>query len=106
MRVWVICFVLFFGAAEFYQWMQGLTLPLPFFIVLGGLLAIASNSDKWGFTRQGIRLTQSGSTQSPPIETQNPPIPITSAPSSPVSFTIRKRKSATLPIVNQEKGAS
>jgi hypothetical protein len=105
MRVWVICFVLFFGAAEFYQWVQGLTLPLPFFVVLGGLLAIASNADKWGFTRQGIRLTQSGA-QPPLMETQNPPTPITSAPNSPVSFTIRKRKSATLPIVNQEKGAS
>jgi hypothetical protein len=101
MRVWVICFVLFFGAAEFYQWVQGLTLPLPFFIVLGGLLAIASNSDKWGFTKQGIRPAQS-----PPIAPQNPPTPITSAPNAPVSFTIRKRKSATLPIVNQEKGAS
>jgi hypothetical protein len=104
MRVWVICFVLFFGAAEFYQWVQGLTLPLPFFIVLGGLLAIASNADKWGFTKQGIRLTQSAS--APPIETQNPVTPIASAPNSPVSFTIRKRKSANLPIVNQEKGAS
>jgi hypothetical protein len=100
MRVWVICFVLFFGAAEFYQWVQGLTLPLPFFIVLGGLLAIASNSDKWGFTRQGIRPVSS-----PPVASPNP-TPIASAPNAPVSFTIPKRKSATLPVINQEKGAS
>jgi hypothetical protein len=101
MRVWVICFVLFFAAAEFYQWVQGLTLPLPFFIVLGGLLAIASNSDKWGFTKQGIRPISSSPPVAPPNST-----PIASAPNAPVSFTIRKRKSATPPAINQEKGAS
>jgi hypothetical protein len=98
MRVWGVCFVLFFGAAEFYQWMQGLTLPLPFFIALGGLLAIASNADKW---RNLIRPVQSAS----PTALPEPQIPLTAAPNNPVSFTIRKRKSAILPVIDQDKGA-
>lgn len=44
MQVWIVCFVLFFGAAELYQWIQGITLPLPVFAVAGALLAVASNS--------------------------------------------------------------
>lgn len=98
MRVWGVCFVLFFGAAEFYQWMQGLTLPLPFFIALGGLLAIASNADKWRI------FTRPVSSVAPATFPEPQPTPITAA-SNPVSFTIRKRKSAILPVINQEKGA-
>lgn len=47
MQVWVVCFVVFFGAAELYQWLQGISLPLPVLVIAGALLAIASNSDKW-----------------------------------------------------------
>lgn len=46
MQVWVVCLVLFFGAAEFYQWARGMTLPLPILIAAGMLLAIASNTSK------------------------------------------------------------
>jgi hypothetical protein len=99
MRVWGFCFVLFFGAAEFYQWMQGLTLPLPFFIALGGLLAIASNADKW---RNLARPVPSASLTA---FTEPQPVSLTAAPNIPVSFTIRKRKSAILPVIDQEKGA-
>jgi hypothetical protein len=99
MRLWGVCFVLFFGIAEFYQWMQGLTLPLPFFIVLGGLLAIASNADKWHIL---IRPVQSAL---PTAFPEPQPTPIAAAPNNPVSFTIRKRKSTVLPVINQEKGA-
>jgi hypothetical protein len=44
MRVWAICVVVLFGAAELYQWIEGLTLPLPVLIGAGALLAIVSNS--------------------------------------------------------------
>lgn len=44
MQVWIICFVLFFAAAELYQWLQGMTLPLPVFVIAGALLAVASNT--------------------------------------------------------------
>jgi hypothetical protein len=99
MQVWVICFVVFFGAAELYQWVRGLTLPLPVFIVLGGLLAIASNADQWGI----LRRPQSVTSSTPPVPT--PPISMASSPNATVSFTISKRKSPSLPIVNEEKGA-
>jgi len=46
MRVWLISFLLLFGAAELYQWAQELTLPMPIFILGGAFLAIASNYDK------------------------------------------------------------
>jgi len=98
MRVWGVCFVLFFGAAEFYQWMQGLTLPLPFFIALGGLLAIASNTDKWRILTRPVQSAPSTVLPKPQ------PTPIPAAP-NPVSFTIPKRKSAILPVLNPEKGA-
>jgi hypothetical protein len=99
MRVWVMCFVVFFGAAELYQWVRGLTLPLPVFVVLGGLLAIASNADRWGILRRSPSVTP----VTPPVPT--PPISMAPSPNAPVSFTIPKRKSPSLPIVNEEKGA-
>lgn len=46
MRVWLTCFVLLFGAAELFQWMQHLSLPMPVFILGGLFLAVASNYDK------------------------------------------------------------
>ncbi|MBD1996699.1 hypothetical protein H6G00_08725 [Leptolyngbya sp. FACHB-541] len=46
MHVWAAFFVIFLGMIELYQWLQGLTLPLPTLIVAGVLLAIASNRNK------------------------------------------------------------
>lgn len=44
MQVWIVCSVVFFVAAELYQWLQGITLPMPVFVVAGALLAVASNA--------------------------------------------------------------
>lgn len=46
MKIWATSFVVLFGLAELYQWLKHLSLPLPFFILSGALLAIVSNSDK------------------------------------------------------------
>ncbi len=46
MRVWLTSFILLFGAAELFQWMREITLPMPIFILGGAFLAIASNYDK------------------------------------------------------------
>ena len=46
MKVWLSCFFVLFAVAEFYQWAQQLTLPLPFYIFAGAVLAVASNTDK------------------------------------------------------------
>jgi hypothetical protein len=91
MRVWIICFVVFFGAAEFYQWVAGLTLPLPVFIALGGVLAIASNSDKWGILPRTNQQVQSAPPEMSSKDAAQAP-PISSKPST-VSFLISKRKS-------------
>jgi hypothetical protein len=46
MQVWIVCCLVFFGAAELYQWLQGVTLPMPVFVITGALLAVASNASK------------------------------------------------------------
>ncbi len=46
MKVWLSCFLGLFAIAEFYQWAQKVTLPLPFYIACGAVLAVASNTDK------------------------------------------------------------
>lgn len=51
-RVWVVCFVVFFGSAELYQWVQGITLPMPVMVIAGVLLAIAANTDQ--FPRKSV----------------------------------------------------
>lgn len=46
MKVWLSCFFILFAIAELYQWAQHVTLPLPFYILCGAVLAVASNADK------------------------------------------------------------
>ncbi len=46
MKVWLSCFLILFAIAELYQWAQHVTLPLPFYILCGAVLAVASNTDK------------------------------------------------------------
>ncbi|WP_038021033.1 hypothetical protein [Synechocystis sp. PCC 7509] len=46
MKVWLSCFLVLFAIAELYQWAQNVTLPLPFYILGGAVLAVASNTDK------------------------------------------------------------
>lgn len=43
MRVWIASFLVLFGTAEVYQWVEHFTLPLPIYILGGAFLAIASN---------------------------------------------------------------
>ena len=46
MKVWLSCFFVLFAIAEFYQWAQYVSIPLPFYIFGGAVLAVASNTDK------------------------------------------------------------
>jgi hypothetical protein len=46
MKVWLSCFFVLFAIAECYQWAQHITIPLPFYILAGAVLAAASNADK------------------------------------------------------------
>ena len=46
MKVWLSCFLVLFAIAECYQWAQHITIPLPFYILGGAVLAVASNADK------------------------------------------------------------
>lgn len=80
MRVWAACVVLFFGVAEAYQWMQGLTLPLPVVAVAGLLLAIVSNLD-----RDTVALAPVDVSASASVPASIPPSVPTSAPASPQS---------------------
>ncbi|QSJ14688.1 hypothetical protein JYQ62_22635 [Nostoc sp. UHCC 0702] len=46
MRVWLACFLVLFALAEFFDWLQEFSLPLPIYILGGAFLAVASNYDK------------------------------------------------------------
>lgn len=46
MKVWLSCFFILFAIAECYQWAQHVTIPLPFYILCGAVLAVSSNADK------------------------------------------------------------
>jgi hypothetical protein len=68
MQVWVVCVLAFFGMAELYQWLHGITLPMPVFVIAGALLAVASNANKvW------------------PKSLEVPAVPPSSAPVSPIA---------------------
>jgi len=43
MKIWLVSFLILFVLVEFYQWFQSLKVPLPFMLVAGAVLAIASN---------------------------------------------------------------
>ncbi len=84
----LICFLVFFALSQVFQWAQEITLPLPFFILGGAVLAIASNFDR----RAGFpfNLLDSLTPEAPPIGP--PTIAQSSTPKFPqeISFTIRK----------------
>ncbi|BAU10453.1 hypothetical protein LEP3755_09370 [Leptolyngbya sp. NIES-3755] len=84
----IVCFVLFFLLSQVFQWAQEITLPLPFFVLGGALLAIASNFDR----RAGFpfNLINPPTPEAPTIEP--PTIAQSSTPKFPreISFTIRK----------------
>ncbi|MBD1845575.1 hypothetical protein H6F89_19610 [Cyanobacteria bacterium FACHB-63] len=84
----LICFLVFFALSQAFQWAQELTLPLPFFILAGAALSIASNFDRRaGFPFNLIHFPKS---EAPPVE----PTMIAQSPTQKfpreVSFTIRK----------------
>jgi hypothetical protein len=43
MKLWIATFILLFAIAQFLEWLQKFSLPLPIYILGGALLAIASN---------------------------------------------------------------
>lgn len=92
MRVWLISFVLLFGAAELYQWARELILPMPIFILGGAFLAIASNYDK--LQNLPIHIDYKPPNDPPKSVTPGTTSPIATQPKSqtsqPVSFEIRR----------------
>lgn len=99
MRIWAVCVVTFFGAAELYQWVQGLTLPLPIYGVAGLLLAVASNADRlpWPQPRQSLHVDPSQSANAPSLLSP-------SAVTPPISAQPAERKTPQLP--NLQKTAA
>lgn len=90
LQVWLVCSVVFFVAAELYQWIQGVTLPMPIFAIAGTLLAVASNTQIWLQKRSPLQPAPSHPPQSdsPLIEptvsnwTETEPSPLKAASSS------------------------
>ncbi|MFP4135390.1 MAG: hypothetical protein ACLFQP_12700 [Halothece sp.] len=63
LRFWLVCFGLLFVLVELWQWLRELTLPLPFCILGGVALAIASNVS---FTKTSANSDQISSLRLPP----------------------------------------
>ncbi|MEX0270934.1 hypothetical protein AB3R30_17465 [Leptolyngbyaceae cyanobacterium UHCC 1019] len=100
MQLWLTSFVLLFGAVEFWQWVQQVSLPMPFFVLGGALLAIASNYDKFSklpfhldsqaLDPQTKQATVTQANQAAiPANPQKPSVK-SSVRSSPISFEIQK----------------
>ena len=112
MYVWLVCFVVLFGLAELYPWVQGVVLPFPLMLLAGVGLAIASNlsaSNLSGSNLSASHLSGSNLNQrsglsepsTPPPQVPAPAVPsphsqtlpralTTSPPPDTISFTIRK----------------
>jgi hypothetical protein len=72
MRVWTVCFVVFFILTELYQWLEGVALPLPMFVGAGALLAIASNAGNWKTLSAAV--TQPSTVQPSTVQAESAPM--------------------------------
>lgn len=70
MKIWLVSFLILFVLVEFYQWFQSLRVPLPFMLVAGAALAIASNllGSRW-------KPLDNSQDSSPPQTTDSDPFP-------------------------------
>lgn len=100
MQLWLTSFIVLFGVAELWQWVQQASLPTPFFVLGGALLAIASNYDKlsklpFHLDHQALdpHTKQATTTQANPAAIPTTPQKAFVKPSvrpSPISFEIQK----------------
>ncbi len=60
----IVTILVLFVGVEFFQWLRGVILPLPLYVLGGAFLAIASNYEK-GI---GLPLVQNIQIGSPPLE--------------------------------------
>ncbi len=100
----MVCLLVFFCAAELFDWLQArwLHLSLPAYGVIGLLLAVVSNADHWKLSELGRQADQSNSseqgrssvTAAPPASTMSPSQTEPDSPSlsfpDKISFTIRR----------------
>ena len=92
MKIWSVSFILLFGSIEFYQWLKAMQIPLPVYMGLGILLAIASNLSQ---AERSTRFKFSAPASSSPADREpspqiipKPPIPALSPSKSSISFKI------------------
>ena len=115
MYVWLVCFVVLFGLAELYPWVQGVVLPFPLMLLAGVGLAIASNLNISNLSASNHSISHSSAsnltasspnsrndlpeqtapvpdaeTQIAPAAAPPPPQALASPPPDSISFTIRK----------------
>ncbi|MBD1849695.1 hypothetical protein [Leptolyngbya sp. FACHB-711] len=72
MPLLLVCVVLFFGVAQFYQWSNGLdSLPFPVLLLAGAALAIVSNLSQ----RDSQSISSSSEAASVPVQQAATPAP-------------------------------
>jgi len=92
MRVLLTSFLVLFGVVELFQWAEGLSLPMPIFVLGGVFLAIASNYHKLKILPIHLDSKKSDTLQKvvPPGPTNPVQIKGKSPTTPSVSFEIRK----------------
>lgn len=45
-NVWLVGVIIIFSLVQLYQWLEGMSLPLPISVLAGAFLAIASNRNR------------------------------------------------------------
>jgi hypothetical protein len=56
-QFWIVFFFIILGVAELYQSAKDVVLPFPVYLVLGAVLAVASNYQQQGLFTQNQRVT-------------------------------------------------
>jgi hypothetical protein len=56
-QFWIVFFFILLGVAELYQSAKDVVLPFPVYLVLGAVLAVASNYQQQGLFTQNQRVT-------------------------------------------------
>jgi hypothetical protein len=72
-QFWIVFFFILLGVAELYQSAKNVVLPFPVYLVLGAVLAVASNYQQQGLFTQNQRVTLTEIVEPPSILAQAKP---------------------------------
>ena len=72
-QFWIVFFFILLGLAELYQSAKDIVLPFPVYLVLGAVLAVASNYQQQSLFTQNQRVTLQEIVEPAPILAESKP---------------------------------